>query len=134
MGFTRAEERLYLLRAFRRGFMGSNGPTIASRFLKEVPSELIASPKARTSSRTVRPSTIAPAFWTKWQPSPGAQTVQGKIDLNIGDLVRHAVFGEGVVMSYEPSGDDHEVTVQFEGNVGMKRLLASFAPLKKVEG
>jgi DNA helicase-2/ATP-dependent DNA helicase PcrA len=47
--------------------------------------------------------------------------------------VRHTVFGEGVVLSFTPSGDDHEVTVQFADGVGLKRLLASFAPLEKLE-
>ena len=50
-----------------------------------------------------------------------------------GDKVRHAAFGDGVVVSSTPSGDDFEVTVAFKDGQGVKRLLLSFAPLEKVE-
>ncbi len=52
----------------------------------------------------------------------------------IGDLVRHSSFGEGVVTDFVASAGDHEVTIQFRGEVGIKRLLLSFAPLEKIEG
>jgi DNA helicase-2/ATP-dependent DNA helicase PcrA len=47
--------------------------------------------------------------------------------------VRHAIFGEGIVMSSKPSGDDFQVTVAFKEGHGVKRLLLGFAPLEKVE-
>ncbi|MCH7801409.1 MAG: hypothetical protein IIC24_07680, partial [Chloroflexi bacterium] len=50
-----------------------------------------------------------------------------------GDKVTHATFGEGMVVSSEPSGDDFEVTVAFKEGHGVKRLLMSFAKLTKVE-
>jgi DNA helicase-2/ATP-dependent DNA helicase PcrA len=52
-------------------------------------------------------------------------------ELKAGDHVRHAQFGEGVVVSYKPGKDDAEVTVAFEG-AGVKKLLQSFARLEKV--
>ena len=56
VGVTRAGERLYLLRAFRRGLMGNSGPTLASRFLRDLPPELVGS--ARTSTKpTAMPTT-----------------------------------------------------------------------------
>ena len=48
----------------------------------------------------------------------------------IGDLVRHNFFGEGVVMECLAISGDHEVTVYFKGEAGIKRLLLSFAPLE----
>jgi DNA helicase-2/ATP-dependent DNA helicase PcrA len=49
-----------------------------------------------------------------------------------GDRVRHAKFGEGVVVSCAPKGSDQEVTVAFKGEAGIKKLLVSFANLEKV--
>ena len=128
VGVTRAGERLYLLRAFRRGFRGSSGPTMASRFLQEIPQELVALPKGGRGGRTVQ---TAPPSWATWDPAGAPKPP--RVSLQIGDSVRHTVFGEGVVLSFTPSGDDHEVTVQFADGVGLKRLLASFAPLEKLE-
>ena len=50
-----------------------------------------------------------------------------------GDKVRHATFGDGIVVSCVPSGADFEVTVAFKEGHGVRRLLLSFAPLEKVQ-
>ena len=129
VGITRAEQRLYLLRAFRRGFRGGN-PTVASRFLREIPSHLL------TSARMTQGGGPKGHPWGLWQPAavaPPAIT-PANLTLQVGDLVRHSSFGDGVVMGYEPSDDDHEVTVQFGAGVGVKRLLLAYAPLEKIEG
>ena len=60
-----------------------------------------------------------------------AQTPQPAI--STGDKVRHKMFGEGMVISSKPSGDDVEVTVAFTEDKGVKRLLLGIAPLEKVE-
>ena len=52
--------------------------------------------------------------------------------MQVGDSVRHASFGEGVVTACDVTAADTEVTQEFEGGVGVKRLLLSFAPLEKV--
>jgi DNA helicase-2/ATP-dependent DNA helicase PcrA len=132
VGITRAQRRLYLLRAFRRGFMGSRGPTISSRFLREIPAHLISSaknPRAKEESPK-RASWSNGALTDYVQPAPAPSRPVP----HIGDLVRHSTFGEGVVMDCIASSGDHEVTVHFKGDVGIKRLLLSFAPLEKIEG
>ena len=144
VGFTRAERRLFLLRAFRRGFMGSSGPTMASRFLREMPDHLIASAPRRVSAPPVpspSPTGNLPSAEVSGKVSGGISdwpSAKGpaapRVSLGTGDLVRHAAFGEGVVLECTPSSDDHEVTVQFSEAVGVKRLLLSFAPLEKLEG
>ena len=53
--------------------------------------------------------------------------------LSVGDKVRHAKFGDGIVMSCEPSGTDFKATVAFKEGFGVKRLLLSLAALEKVE-
>ena len=134
VGITRAQQRLYLLRAFRRGLRGSSGPTYASRFLREVPSHLMVPPQLPKAA------TQKPSFRADWGPSPATQTTgaqptaPARPTLVVGDLVRHASFGEGVVMECVPTSADQEITVQFKDGVGVKRLLLSFAPLEKIEG
>ncbi len=49
-----------------------------------------------------------------------------------GDQVRHTKFGDGIVVSCKPSGDDHMIEVAFKGGVGVKKLMQSFAGLAKV--
>ena len=140
VGITRAQEKLYLLRAFRRGVMGSNRPTIASRFLAEIPtSRLIAasqpdnwpsSPHAGVSQgRRARVVTQDP--WRQPSTQPEAESPRRPL-LKVGDNVRHRVFGEGVVLEYVATATDYEVTVEF-ADAGQKRLLLSLAPLEKLE-
>ena len=128
VGVTRAQRRLYLLRAFRRGFMGRGGPTLASRFLRDIPQGLMS--PGGTPQREAAKNTS----WEAWGAAVAAQTPPPKPQLQVGDLVRHTSFGEGVVMGYQPDGVDIQVTVEFSGGVGQKRLLLSYAPLEKIEG
>ena len=137
VGMTRAGQRLYLLRAFRRGFRGNiGGPAIASRFLREIPEELIA-PAALASmppradaepesgrGRSIRAAVLAAAAAAA--PSPSRPSLQ------VGDAVRHTAFGEGMVTALDTTASDVEVTVEFRGGVGAKRLLLSFAPLERL--
>ena len=140
VGMTRAEKRLYLTRAFRRSLMGNTQAGPASRFLRDIPAELIASgsgltargsgDRSRASVPPKRPS------WNEWQaPTPIINRDQPAVvrpTLQVGDSVRHASFGEGVVTACDVTVADTEVTVEFAGGVGVKRLLLSFAPLEKV--
>ena len=135
VGMTRAEQRLYLLRAFRRGFrFGSGGPALASRFLREIPEDLLApaalsSAAARTvaAPETGRGSSIRAAALAAAAARPSSAPA-----LRVGDPVRHRAFGEGIVTACEVTASDVEVTVEFSGGVGAKRLLLSFAPLEKL--
>ena len=135
VGMTRAEQRLYLLRAFRRGFRGgSGGPAVASRFLREIPEDMLApaalsSAAARTmaSPESGRGSSIRAAALAAAAAAPTAGPA-----LRVGDPVRHRAFGDGIVMACDVTTSDVEVTVEFAGGVGVKRLLLSFAPLEKL--
>ena len=125
VGVTRAKQRVYLVRAFRRSLMGSSTVNSPSRFLKDIPPQLISGGDLWRGEE----SQIATAMysWNK-AAAPGFTTQQ----LKAGDHVRHAQFGDGVVVSCQPVKDDKEVVVAFEGQ-GVKRLLLSFAKLEKVE-
>ena len=139
VGLTRAERRLYLLRAFRRGFRGPGAGGPASRFLREIPPELLAAPappKAAAARPANRPPSLTPSLTAGQlaaQMAPGAPPPSRPAP-KIGDAVRHTHFGEGVVTGLSPTVADVEVTVEFAGGVGPKRLLLSFAPLEILGG
>ena len=121
VGITRAEERLYLFRAFRRRLMGMSMAGTPSRFLADIPRELIEQPAA----------VAKPWQWTRRRSQTEATTEAGP-PLRTGDKVRHKAFGDGIVVNCIASGNDHEATVAFKGSAGVKRLLLSVAPLEKV--
>ena len=126
VGMTRSQDRLYLLRAFRRGFIGGGGASGPSRFLYEIPGHLITSPGA---------SGVKQSSWETWETTVATATAppDAPPSVKTGDKVRHSTFGEGMVVSCVASGHDHEVTVAFTGGVGVKRLLLSYAHLETLE-
>ena len=121
VGMTRAEERLYLVRAFRRMVMGGGMPNMPSRFLRDIPTDLIARPQPVAVGR--------PDTWGKGGRAPQVEPIPAPF--RAGDKVRHATFGEGIVVNCSPADTDHEVTVAFKGNSGVKRLLHSIAGLER---
>ncbi|MFC1920694.1 ATP-dependent helicase [Chloroflexota bacterium] len=124
VGITRAKEKVYLVRAFRRNLMGRSMVSESSRFLADIPRHLISgSGWSDTSDSQVIPSVYS---WNK-----PAVTSLPDVELQAGDHVRHAEFGNGVVVSCQPVKDDSEVVVAFNGSV--KKLLLSFANLEKAE-
>lgn len=131
VGMTRAQEGLYLLRAFRRTSMGQRGANPPSRFLADIPLELTASgSRASARARIGRDAVLRKTGVV----SDGSEVSQGMppAPFHSGDRVKHRVFGEGVVVSCNASADDHEVTVAFKGGGGVKRLLQSFANMEKL--
>jgi DNA helicase-2/ATP-dependent DNA helicase PcrA len=113
VGMTRARQRLYLSYARNRMIFGSATPGIPSRFLDEVPAELIV---------RGQPSPPPPAA-AAWEEE------REVVALSAGDIVRHAAFGEGRVLEVEGEGVRAVVTVQFA--VGVKRLALGYAPLER---
>ena len=127
VGMTRAKDRLYLLRAFRRRLIGNTGPSAPSRFLASVPMHLV-SPGIGVKA-TVR---AAPVAYDRWKTTNVDTPTNVAPPFNAGDKVSHDSFGQGIVVSCTPAGGDFEVTVAFLGDSGVKRLLHSFAKLDKV--
>jgi DNA helicase-2/ATP-dependent DNA helicase PcrA len=127
VGMTRAQRRLYLVRAFRRSLGGHNPP---SRFLADIPPHLVT---ARERPVTGLPSRHR---FSSAHPEPVEGAAEGPAlpadAFRAGDHVRHAKFGEGIVVSCQESSGDLLVTVAFKGNAGLKRLLASFAALEHI--
>ena len=135
VGVTRAKQRLYLHRAFRRGFRGGFEPSEPSRFLADIPRRLIVAP----GSKTPPAAALGSRAGFGGNGAGAERKVQGQVPPSpqrafaTGDRVRHATFGDGIVTDSKPSGNDVEVTVAFLEGKGVKRLLLGFAPLEKVE-
>ncbi len=126
VGITRAKKRLYLLRSYRRSLFGGSTANPPSRFLQDISPHLI-NPRGLWEES---PTPVAsPDFNRVSQPSPRPSSIPA---LRVGDHVRHNKFGPGIVMNCSPTRDDQELTVAFE-EAGVKKLLASLAPLEKIE-
>ncbi len=125
VGITRAKKRVYLVRAFRRAFMGSSNINQPSRFLKDIPPHLISGGEQWRGED----SELATAMYS-WN-----RIAAPRLDLpelSLGDHVTHPQFGQGMIVGYKRVKDDVEVVVAFDG-AGVKKLLLSFANLEKVE-
>jgi ATP-dependent DNA helicase UvrD/PcrA len=127
VGITRAKDKLYLIRAIQRGGRGSAEETYPSRFLDDVPTDLLIG-KTRTG-RSIHgraPETL----WSVHSRSQSASVVEFKF--RAGTHVRHQVWGEGIVLDSRIQDDEEIVDVVFE-SVGIKRLAASLANLTVVK-
>ncbi len=134
VGVTRAKERLYLSYAFRRTTWGESNVCEPSRFLREIPSELLVGNFSRSDGSTVQSRAKTRASQWKSEPAtPPRKEKPRKPKFPPGQRVKHIKFGEGVVVESKAQGDDEEVTVAFK-KAGIKRLLASFANLEKLPG
>lgn len=135
VGITRAKQRLYLLRAYRRSLMGASMVNEPSRFLESIPKHLTVSTLDRAefsaslaSNNKVYNKHDDSLCPVATMPSPNSYKEPG---FKTGDRVSHPVFNDGVVISTMPVKDDHEIVVSFE-TVGLKKLLFSMARLKKL--
>jgi DNA helicase-2/ATP-dependent DNA helicase PcrA len=136
---TRARERLVLTGAARRRVFGEYQPTEPSRFLDEVPAELVK----RVESAAPAPRWQQPSYdlrnpYAHRGASRGREESRGfsyehedqsASGVRAGMRVRHRQFGVGTVVDVEDHGDDYKVTVRFP-SVGTKKLLARFAGLE----
>jgi DNA helicase-2/ATP-dependent DNA helicase PcrA len=125
VGITRAKDRLYLVRAFRRSQFGTSGMTEPSRFLEDLPADLVVG--EAVGRRTAWEASYERA--TRWDPRP----VTPEARFRAGMRVTHPVFGEGIVLESVLANDDEEVTIRFEDR-GTKRLAASLARLTVLDG
>jgi len=136
VGITRAMQRLYLVHAFRRTLWGSSQVRDPSRFLADIPAQLIKGRDLPAETRLPAADEKVPLFpparlATVGPVTPPAPKVTTS-PFKTGDKVRHAKFGEGIVIEVKPVKEDVEVTVAFAG-VGVKRLSLAFAPLERYE-
>ncbi|NJK80654.1 MAG: ATP-binding domain-containing protein [Chloroflexaceae bacterium] len=140
VGATRARERLYLLHAFKRTSYGRTNLGIPSRFLADIPRDLLRQPSKRDAKSLVqaqtRMFTDRSTYSTTGRARGEGRMARGgaageKTAFIPGQRVMHSTFGEGVVVSSKLVDGDEEVVVNFVSK-GEKRLLASFARLKAI--
>ena len=146
VGITRAEEELFITNAQMRTLYGRTNMNPESRFIKEIPAELVedAVPKVRRPAPTSggrpapassgRPGTSArPSMPTRGAVSrPVAAASGGEgVDWKVGDKAEHGKWGTGTVVSVKGSGEGTELDIAFSSPTGIKRLLAKFAPITK---
>jgi len=135
VGITRAKERAYLVHALRRSLMGVSGRSIPSRFLNDIPPHLVTSTSAGLGEQALVTAPPIPRADTRLRFGPsraeGRPPFPRLSMIKAGERVRHATFGEGLVVGCVATKDDYEVTIAFDGGE-VKRFLLSFAPLEKV--
>jgi DNA helicase-2/ATP-dependent DNA helicase PcrA len=132
VGITRARKRLYISRAIARSSWGSPQHNPPSRFLNEVPSQLVDWRRTEAAVTSWR-NTSATATQT-WRNAVGygaKATVREIPSLVAGDRVLHTTFGMGTVVATSGEGDKAMADVDF-GSSGLKRLSLRYAPLEKL--
>jgi DNA helicase II / ATP-dependent DNA helicase PcrA len=129
VGITRAQERLYLCHAWSRTLFGRTEYYPPSRFLSEIPEELVHALGETTPSGggygAHREAVVSAALASSPARSRNVPT------LRVGDDVDHETFGEGVIIDLIGDGERAEAVVRFR-DVGEKRLLLAWAPLQKL--
>ena len=141
VGITRAEQELTLTYARRRMIRGEMQYNKMSRFLKEIPVELLSDgdafknekpePPVQTAYQQAKKSFHTKAFQAK--PIQQFKVADGKgPGYDVGDRVRHMKFGAGLVTAITEGGRAYEVTVQFD-QAGQKKMFATFARLQKID-
>jgi DNA helicase-2/ATP-dependent DNA helicase PcrA len=133
VGITRAKDKLYLIRSIQRGGRGAAEETFPSRFLDDVPANLLVG-KTRTGhspSSSLRTGIRGQVPETKWQTfrTQGKPATVTQARYRAGTRVQHSSWGEGIVLDSKIQDDDEIVDVVFN-SVGIKRLSASLANLK----
>lgn len=124
VGMTRAKDRLYLLRAKNRMLYGETQSNTPSQFLSEIPQAIVDS--EQEAVRTHRELSTQELGYT---PIPYEEYDEDGIQLNEGDKVAHATFGEGTVMNVTGA----VAVVAFNNpKYGVKKMALSIAPLKKI--
>ncbi|MEH7451769.1 DNA helicase PcrA [Gottfriedia acidiceleris] len=122
VGITRAEKELYITNAQTRTLYGRTSVNQESRFINEIPDELLdrANKKVVTERRAVS------------RPAVAMKTTGGEsLGWRVGDKASHGKWGIGTVVSVKGEGEAMELDIAFPSPVGIKRLLAKFAPITK---
>jgi len=114
VGMTRAKERLYLTYAWRRNLNGNTLFNRVSRFISEIPKDL----KEKADIE-------------KGEEIPSLDSRREKIEVAVGDKIRHVDWGIGTILNKIDTENDIFITVDFE-RVGLKKLSVNFAPLEKL--
>ena len=137
VGITRAEEKLYITNAFSRMLYGRSQYNRPSRFISEINQTLLEETSSRPAAATqgyAKPQVLKPVYHQPTRAAVSNKQMTGAhaSDWSIGDKVSHKKWGQGTVVKLMSSGQDTELFIAFPQQ-GVKRLLAAFAPIEKIE-
>ena len=140
VGITRAMEKLYMTNTQSRTLFGNTSYNRESRFIKEIPVQLINNlNEANKINRTARVESSMNSSASKqatisFGVSPSAILAKAaeQTDFSVGDIVEHKKFGRGTITGVQKQNGDSSLEIKFD-NSGMKRLMAAFANLKRLE-
>lgn len=137
VGITRAKKKLYLSAAKRRMVHGRTQFNSVSRFIDEIPANLMkigreTQSREKRKEKALFSATRAQKFRKPYQTKTFTAPSSVTLSYQVGDMVSHIKFGKGIVQDIVSGGRDYEVTVDFE-KCGRKKMFASFAKLKKVD-
>lgn len=150
VGITRARKKLYITHTQRRTLFGNTKYNKPSRFLEEIPKDLIKC----LYNKNIQQQTFGGYAIPNYNGSGFGKVQVKKVDLNanatqirkpkpqaaesnfefaVGDRVNHKTFGVGTLLSKKPMGNDVLLEVEFDGPAGIKKIMANFAKLTKAE-
>lgn len=127
VGITRAMEKLYITYAESRRLYGSESFNSPSRFIGEIPPDCLE--EVRLRSQVSRPVSLQRSTYQRPESNKPSSFKPMVIDINLGDRVKHPVFGEGLVINCEGQGPQTRVQVNFDDE-GSKWLVLAFAKLE----
>lgn len=136
VGITRAMRQLTITSARSRMIRGETQYNKVSRFVQEIPRELVQvgsmiKPKVQELPKQTAYIQAKQAFQAKaFEPKQYKVTKEDKLEYGVGDRVKHIKFGAGTVENIVEGGKDYEVTVNFD-RAGVKKMFAAFAKLKR---
>lgn len=133
VGITRGKKQLYLTTATQRLFQGFTSRNQPSRFLTEIPADLLEMRDDRVRNDPQAISQRSNSKYSQPLPKPASAMPKKNEPLNLvpGDRVRHYKFGEGKLMGVTPMGGDHLLEVDFD-NGETKRLMSQYIKLEKI--
>ncbi|OIK19516.1 DNA helicase PcrA [Bacillus amyloliquefaciens] len=132
VGITRAEEELYLTNAKMRTLFGRTNMNPESRFIREIPGDLLENLNEKKNTRMQPGRKMQPKRGPVSRPVSYANKTGGdSLSWAVGDKAGHKKWGTGTVVSVKGEGESTELDIAFPSPVGVKRLLAAFAPIEK---
>ncbi|TDL78006.1 DNA helicase PcrA [Peribacillus frigoritolerans] len=132
VGITRAEKELYITNAKMRTLFGRTSMNPESRFISEIPSELLENLNEVKKSPSPFAAKTRPERRPQVNRPMAASTGGDEIAWAVGNKAEHKKWGIGTVVSVKGEGEGKELDIAFPSPVGIKRLLAKFAPIQKV--
>ncbi|PJH91974.1 DNA helicase PcrA [Bacillus sp. SN1] len=132
VGITRAEQELYLTNAKMRTLFGRTNMNPESRFIAEIPDDLLENLNEKKEARAPSARKMQPRRGPVSRPvSYASKTGGDTLNWAVGDKAGHKKWGTGTVVSVKGEGEGTELDIAFPSPVGVKRLLAAFAPIEK---